>query len=64
MRTCARLDEGQYAWVVIPAAAEREGERERESVCVCVDARGDAGRDVAMQSMLGPRGSNSMAASL
>jgi hypothetical protein len=56
MRTRARLDEGRCARVVIPAAAERES--------VCVDARRDAGRDVAMLSVLGLRGSNGTAASL
>jgi hypothetical protein len=63
MRTRARLDMGWCARVVIPTAAERERERERERVCVCGHERG-AGRDVTMQSVLGPCGSNSTAVSL
>ena len=41
---------------------EREREREIERMCVCVDARGNARRGVAMQSVSGPRGSNGTAA--
>ena len=44
---------------------ERERERERESVCVCVCVCGceRGGRDIAMQSVLGRRGSNGTVAS-
>jgi hypothetical protein len=41
MRTCARLDKGWYMWVVVSAAAEREGES--MYIYIYVDIRGDVG---------------------